>query len=171
MAFIRRTRWTVSETSCTNLPLHTTTHHILPPHSPHVLRFWWGHWCCLCSVSMSCLLWILLSTIELTVTSTNTRSVCTSIIPPLSAGQLMTALQDRGAGLVTGEKSMKQFINLRMRSSKTGVEVHVGNDLVKQLVLKKLIRRFNCSVLLLRSTAAAHGSRGAFTWLCSMRPL
>ena len=83
----------------------------------------------------------------------------------------MTVLQDRGAGLVTGEKSMKQFINLRVRSSKTGVEVHIGNDLVKQLVVKKLISRFNCSVLLLRSTAAAHGNRGAFTWLCSMRPL
>ena len=75
----------------------------------------------------------------------------------------MTALQNRGAGLVTGEKSMKQFINLRVRSSKTGVEVHIGNDLVKQLVVKKLISRFNCSVLLLRSTAAAHGNRGAFT--------
>ena len=84
----------------------------------------------------------------------------------------MTVLQDRGAGLVTGEKSMKQFINLRVRSSKTGVEVHIGNDLVKQLVVvKKLISRFICSVLLLRSTAAAHGNRGAFTWLCSMRPL
>ena len=112
---------------------------------------------------MWCLLWTLLSTIELTVTSSNTCGVCTSIIPPLSAGQLMTALQDRGAGLVTGEKSMKQFINLRVKSSKTAVEVHIGNDLVKQPVVKELISRFNGSVLLPRSTAAAHGNRGAFT--------
>ena len=65
--------------------------------------------------------------------------------------------------MVTGEKSMKQFINLRVKSSKTAVEVHIGNDLVKQPVVKELISRFNGSVLLPRSTAAVHGNRGAFT--------
>ena len=58
----------------------------------------------------------------------------------------MTALQDRGAGVVTGEKSMKHFINLRVKSSKTAMEIHIGTNLVKQLVVKKLISRFNGSV-------------------------
>ena len=66
---------------------------------------------------------------------------------------------------------MKQFINLRVKSSKTAVEVNIGDDLVKQLVLKKLISKCNGSSFSLRSIAATHKNREAFTLLYSMRPL
>ena len=172
MAFIRRTRWNVSEAHATTNP-KLCKHVTSLPHSPHAQVL----------VGMLVLLMFCLNVVFIVDLTVNHRAhsnihftlmvlALLSIICPLSTGHLITALQDRGPGEVTGEKSMKQFINLRVKSSKTAVEVHIGHDLVKQLVLKKLISKYNgSSFFSLRSIAATHKNREEFTLLYSMRPL